>query len=180
VFKPSLVVCEQQRWSAFPLHCDKHRRGYWFNECGVMLIYPARLKLLQQSMLEGLAQHEVMILHGYPARSWSVGLDGNLRCLCGRPETTKVRKAISTEGDKDHMSQRKTKNTFHIAAPQAPHPINFFFFKVIAAYNYRVFLTNNSGLIFSTFDLLLILDFRFLYSRLLYSRTLDSRLSILI
>jgi hypothetical protein len=45
--------------------------------------------------------------------------------------------------------KRKTHFTFHIAAPQAPHPINLFFL-VITAYNYRAFLINLSRQLTST------------------------------
>ena len=56
---------------------------------------------------------------------------------------------VSTEGDKVKMSQRKTPNAKRKTQKQphvAPYPINFFL--VITAYNYRAFLTNNSGPIF--------------------------------
>jgi hypothetical protein len=74
-----------------------------------------------------------------------------LRGLGGQP----VRES-GTEGHKDHMSKRKTKNTKHIAALQALHPIKLIFFLVITAYNYRAFLTNNLSPHFSTFDSLSI------------------------
>ena len=90
---------------------------------------------------------------------------------------------VITEGHKDHMSQLKTQNTKHKTAPQAPHPINFFV--VTTAYNYRAFLTNNSGQYFrlstysrlSTFDSLLsTLDTSTLNSRTLALSTLDTHL----
>jgi len=48
-----------------------------------------------------------------------------------------------TEGHKVNMSKRKTKNEKHKTAPHGSHtPLIFL---VITAYNYRAFLTNNSG-----------------------------------
>jgi hypothetical protein len=52
--------------------------------------------------------------------------------LQAKPITSPGKRAKTlggTEGDKDHMSQRFFTlhfSTFHIAAAQAPHPINFF------------------------------------------------------